>query len=87
MVNYFAASYRKSYISHEYLFDIVSGDPDELAPPTSCLSSWKQVESLRLLNLLYDVTPADLITIVITELGTMPCSSAPVVLRVKHTEI
>ena len=34
----------------------------------------------------YDVTPADLVTAVITELAVLPCTSVPVVLRVKNAE-
>lgn len=40
-------------------------------------------ENLQILNLLYDVTPPDLITAVVTELAILPCTSAPVVLRIK----
>lgn len=39
--------------------------------------------NLQILNLLYDVTPPDLITAVVTELAILPCTSAPVVLRIK----
>ena len=45
------------------------------------LSGWKDMPDLKLLNLLYDVTPSAFITVVITEVGLIPCSSVPVVLR------
>lgn len=66
-------------------------DPDDLVRPRegdggrpSFLADWRQNESLRtlkLLNLAYDVTPAQFITMVITEVGMIPCTSIPVVLR------
>ncbi|KAG5888270.1 hypothetical protein JTB14_025190 [Gonioctena quinquepunctata] len=37
---------------------------------------------LPTLNLLYDVTPPDLVTAVVTELAILPCTSVPVVLRI-----
>lgn len=48
------------------------------------LDDWRSIDSLRILNLLYDVTPPDFVTMVITEVGMVPCTSVPVLLRVKH---
>lgn len=46
---------------------------------TSPLADWKVVDSLYLLNPLYDVTPAEYIDSIITELGSLtPASSAAV---------
>jgi translation initiation factor eIF-2B subunit delta len=45
------------------------------------LQDWQATSSLKLLNLIYDVTPAHYITAVVTELGLIPCTSIPVVLR------
>lgn len=39
------------------------------------------------LNLLYDITPPELVTAVVTELGFLPCTSVPVVLRIKPNEL
>lgn len=36
---------------------------------------------------MYDVTPADLVTAVVTELAILPCTSVPVILRIKPSEI
>ena len=36
---------------------------------------------LRLLNLAYDVTPAEYVTMIVTEVGMLPPTSVPVVLR------
>ena len=45
------------------------------------LHNWRDVPGLQLLNLMYDLTPADCISVVITEYGFLPPSSVPVVHR------
>jgi len=66
-----------------------TGDPNDLVPISrrqgNFLANWKSIEKLQLLNLVYDVTSPDLITMVITQLGNIPCSSVPVVLRISRT--
>ncbi|XP_069704134.1 uncharacterized protein eIF2Bdelta [Periplaneta americana] len=67
------------------------GNPDDLIPKDSSskefpLSKWRSIESLTPLNLTYDVTPPDLVTAVVTELAILPCTSVPVILRIKPTE-
>nr|XP_012415923.1 PREDICTED: translation initiation factor eIF-2B subunit delta isoform X7 [Odobenus rosmarus divergens] len=65
------------------------GDPDDLLCERGeqvALANWQNHLSLRLLNLVYDVTPPELVDLVITELGMIPCSSVPVVLRVKSSD-
>jgi len=49
-------------------------------------AAWKDIRGFNVLNLVYDVTPPELISLVITELGMIPCTSVPVVLRVKCAE-
>ncbi|KAM5143213.1 translation initiation factor eIF2B subunit delta isoform 3-T3 [Callospermophilus lateralis] len=64
-------------------------DPDDLQCERGehvALANWQNHPSLRLLNLVYDVTPPELVDLVITELGMIPCSSVPVVLRVKSSD-
>ncbi|KAF7721242.1 hypothetical protein EC973_005005 [Apophysomyces ossiformis] len=56
------------------------------SPPSSALASWREQPNLRLLNLLYDVTPSRYITLVITEVGLIPCTSAPVIWREYNEE-
>lgn len=53
----------------------------------SLLTNWKTKKLLNLLNIMYDVTPADLVTAVVTELAILPCTSVPVILRIKPSEI
>ena len=45
------------------------------------LSDWKDQPNLKLLNLMYDLTPSDFVTGIITEVGILPPSSVAVLLR------
>ncbi|XP_018430482.1 PREDICTED: translation initiation factor eIF-2B subunit delta [Nanorana parkeri] len=72
-----------SFVSNEL------DDPDDLVVTQkgkTPLKDWDKIPSLRLLNLVYDVTPPDLVDLVITDLGMIPCTSVPVVLRLKSGE-
>ena len=58
--------------------------PDELTlknDTASPLNGWKDLANLQLLDLMYDVTPAEYITMVITEHGSLPPSSVPSIHR------
>ena len=58
--------------------------PDELliqGESATPLTAWRDSPNLQLLNLMYDVTPAEYISMVITEYGSLPPSSVPVVHR------
>nr|XP_050860701.1 translation initiation factor eIF-2B subunit delta isoform X1 [Vespula vulgaris]XP_050860702.1 translation initiation factor eIF-2B subunit delta isoform X1 [Vespula vulgaris]XP_050860703.1 translation initiation factor eIF-2B subunit delta isoform X1 [Vespula vulgaris] len=69
------------------------GNADELIKHTyrntkkSLLQNWRTKKYLNLLNITYDVTPADLVSAVVTELAILPCTSVPVILRIKPSEI
>lgn len=69
------------------------GNADELVQDygngvqKSLLTNWRTRKSLNLLNIMYDVTPANLVTAVVTELAILPCTSVPVILRIKPSEI
>lgn len=43
-------------------------------------------DSLEIVNLLYDVTPPDFVSVVITEKGALPCTSVPAVMRRQVTQ-
>ena len=45
------------------------------------LGNWRNMPKLKMCNLKYDTTPSKLIKMVITELGVMPPSAAPVIIR------
>jgi len=56
------------------------GPPEELIPQgqtPSPISNWLDIPNLQLLNLMYDLTPANYITMVIDETGYLPPSSVP----------
>lgn len=66
-----------------------SGDPDEIARVSGHaneLAEWRSTPTLYLLNLVYDVTPHELVTLVITDVGVIQPTSVPMVLRVKNPE-
>lgn len=71
--------------------NIFLDDPDKLSvvdvsEQPSPLSNWKENSKLTPLNLLYDVTPPDLVTAVVTEIAILPCTSVPVVLRINAND-
>lgn len=53
----------------------------KLESDDASLHDWKDIEHLNILNVLYDVTPVEMIMAVITEVGTIPPTSVPVILR------
>lgn len=62
--------------------------PEELGIPSSAATTkeeppdqWRDASNFQPLNLMYDVTPEECIHIVITEYGSLPPSSVPVVHR------
>ncbi|XP_078398451.1 translation initiation factor eIF2B subunit delta isoform X1 [Cetorhinus maximus] len=72
-----------SFVSNEL------DDPDDLLVTrngSTPLKNWHSNSKIHLLNLVYDVTPPDFVDLVITDLGMIPCTSVPVVLRVKNVE-
>lgn len=48
------------------------------------LEDWKDIANVQILNLMYDVTPAEYIRMVICEYGSLPPSSVPVVHRLAN---
>ncbi|XP_054266444.1 uncharacterized protein LOC128988809 [Macrosteles quadrilineatus] len=47
----------------------------------------KTLTNLTPLSLAYDITPPDLVTAVVTELAVLPCTSVPVILRIRPSEL
>ena len=58
------------------------GDPDALKSTEDSDNN----RNINFINLVYDVTSPDLISCVVTDMGMLPCTSVPVVLRVKNRE-
>lgn len=76
--------------SHRVQLDAIThnelGDPDALAevkgrPDVTSLQNWSALPNLRLLNLRYDAVAERHITMIATEVGMIPPSSVPVILR------
>ncbi|KAH9617312.1 hypothetical protein KSS87_016186 [Heliosperma pusillum] len=62
------------------------GDPDAISKVpgrrgVNYLDNWMSKENLQLLNILYDVTPSDYISMIITDYGMVPPTSVPVIVR------
>ncbi|POS86740.1 hypothetical protein EPUL_000789 [Erysiphe pulchra] len=54
---------------------------DELVTPGGILQGWQDINKLQVCNLMYDVTPAEYIQMIVTELGNVPPTSVPVLYR------
>ncbi|KAK2367960.1 translation initiation factor eIF-2B subunit delta [Trifolium repens] len=62
------------------------GDPGAVATvpgrmDINYLDNWTNKENLQLLNLMYDVTPSDYISVIVTDHGMIPPTSVPVIVR------
>ncbi|KII65730.1 Translation initiation factor eIF-2B subunit delta [Thelohanellus kitauei] len=64
------------------------GDPDDIIDPhgpnVQSIQNWKENSRITLVNPYYDVIQAEYVTAVLTEMGVIPSSSAPIILRVKN---
>ncbi|CAM6090738.1 unnamed protein product [Calypogeia fissa] len=68
------------------------GDPNVLATVRGRaqlkeISEWEDDKHLQLLNLIYDATPSDYVSMIVTELGMVPPTSVPVILREYRREL
>eukprot|EP01121_Diplochlamys_sp_Union-15-3_P015332 TRINITY_DN504_c0_g1_i1.p1 TRINITY_DN504_c0_g1~~TRINITY_DN504_c0_g1_i1.p1 ORF type:complete len:179 (+),score=18.87 TRINITY_DN504_c0_g1_i1:69-605(+) len=61
-------------------------DPDKLVTSFT-LKGYKELPNLKIVNMIYDVTPIENVTLVITEVGMIPPTSVPVVLREYRADI
>ncbi|XP_027330801.1 translation initiation factor eIF-2B subunit delta-like isoform X2 [Abrus precatorius] len=62
------------------------GDPDAVAMvpgrmDVKYLDNWTSQDNLQLLNLLYDATPSDYVSAIVTDHGMIPPTSVPVIVR------
>lgn len=62
------------------------GDPDVISQDNGRkdldhLKNWSDHENLQLLNLVYDATPSDYVSMIVTEHGMIPPTSVPVIFR------
>ena len=62
------------------------GDPEVISKvlgreDVNYLDGWANTENLQLLNLIYDATPSDYISMIVTDYGMVPPTSVPVIVR------
>ncbi|XP_027189595.1 uncharacterized protein [Cicer arietinum] len=62
------------------------GDPGDVATvpgrmDVNYLDNWTTEKNLQLLNLMYDVTPSDYVSVIVTDHGMIPSTSVPVIVR------
>ena len=62
-------------------------DAEDEDSKVQTLHDWQDIRGLQILNLMYDVTPAEYIRMVICEYGNVPPSSVPVVHRLANEGI
>ncbi|KAM5430357.1 hypothetical protein McanMca71_005653 [Microsporum canis] len=55
--------------------------PAHLKNPKLPLENWREMPNLQLLNIMHDLTPAEYVDMVVTEMGSLPPSAVPVVHR------
>ena len=60
------------------------GNPDSLKLKNN--NTFNNDRNINIINLIYDLTSPELINCVVTDMGMLPLSSCPVVLRVKNRE-
>jgi len=59
----------------------VSGAAQPAGSSGPSVADWRDIARLKLLNLLYDATPMKYLTMVVTEVGVIPPTSVPAVIR------
>jgi translation initiation factor eIF-2B subunit delta len=58
--------------------------PSTIPGKSGTLAGWRDMKNLQILNLMYDVTPADYLAMIVTESGIVPPSSVPVLQRLAN---
>lgn len=51
------------------------------------LADWRETQNLNVVHLVYDVTPASLVTVLVTEQSVLPTSAVPVIIHRKYADI
>ncbi|KAI5952700.1 tif224 [Candida jiufengensis] len=67
---------KKSFALEQFI-----GKKEENNNDDEPLQNWRKIPALNVLNIMYDLTPPEYINKVVTELGALPPSSVPVILR------
>ena len=58
----------------------MADDVSTLVGDASPLSDWEETTSLNVVSLVYDVTPASLVNVLVTERNNLPTSVVPVII-------
>lgn len=69
-----------------------TGDVDQVVwGPTGSnaglLAGWHDTRNLNVVSLVYDVTPASLVTVLVTEQSVLPTSAVPVIIRRNYADV
>ncbi|EAW13156.1 translation initiation factor eIF2B subunit delta [Aspergillus clavatus NRRL 1] len=59
----------------------IPSESNAVSQGDSPLKNWRDTPNLQLLNIMYDVTPAEYVDMVVTEMGSLPPSAVPIVHR------
>ncbi|KAK4299965.1 hypothetical protein Pmani_027799 [Petrolisthes manimaculis] len=51
------------------------------------LAGWQETRNLNVVSLVYDVTPASLVTVLVTEQSVLPTSAVPVIIRRNYADV
>ncbi|KAK7340782.1 hypothetical protein VNO77_21495 [Canavalia gladiata] len=78
-------------VQHDSICSNELGDPDVISTVQSRedinhLEAWANTENLQLLNLIYDATPSDFVSMIVTDYGMVPPTSVPVIVREYNRE-
>ena len=57
------------------------GSSSDSQQNSSIISDWRTVPNLKVMNLLYDLTPSEFVSGIVTEMGILPATSVAVLLR------
>ena len=61
--------------------DTFTEPPTSSTADSSILTDWRDIGQLKLLNLLYDITPAQFVSMLVCDTGCIPTTSAFAILR------
>ncbi|KAG7172084.1 Translation initiation factor eIF-2B subunit delta-like [Homarus americanus] len=84
------ASLALAAVTHDTPFIVLYADRVVFCPSRDycgLLVDWRQMQKLNVVSLVYDVTPACLVTALVTEQSVLPTSAVPVIIRRNYADI
>ena len=76
-----ASGQQRGRVGDDCVWLRVNGEGELQKGREGALQKWMDTPGLQILNIMYDVTPAEYVNMVVTEMGNLPASSVPVVHR------